>query len=67
MEASFGTVTALLPFVNTILMFLDTLPEPGRLALVGVGLIAGALILRKIFSRFQPVLDAAPKADAQAK
>jgi hypothetical protein len=63
----FGISTALSLVVNTVLMFLDTLPEPGRLALVGICLISGALLLRKILIRVQPVLDPARKADAQLK
>jgi hypothetical protein len=54
-------------YVNTAIMYLGTLPEPGRLALVGFCLIVGALALRKILTRFQPVLDPAQKANAQAK
>jgi hypothetical protein len=48
-------------------MFLGTIPEPGRLALVGLCLIVGAVVLRKILTRFQPVLDPAQKANAEAK
>jgi len=48
-------------------MFLSTMPEPGRLALFGLCLFVGALVLRKILTRFQPALDPARKADAEAK
>lgn len=48
-------------------MFLDTIPEPGRLALVGVSLIIGGLLMRKVLIRTQPTLDSAPKADVQVK
>lgn len=48
-------------------MFISTIPEPGRLALLGTSLIVVALVLRKVLTRFQPVLDPAHKADAQTK
>ena len=65
--ARFGSKTALSLTVNIALMFISTIPEPGRLALFGFSLIVGALVLRKILTRFQPVLDSSRKADAQAK
>lgn len=49
------------------LFIFSTLPESGKLALIGVGLITVALLLRKIVVRIQPALHASAKADAQAK
>ncbi len=63
----FGTKTALSLGVNTAIIFLHAIPEAGRLALVGLCLIVGALVLRKILTLFQSVLDPARKADAEAK
>jgi hypothetical protein len=53
--------------VNTVLIFFNTMPEAGRLALVGLCLIVGALVLRKVLTLFQTVLNPARKADAEAK
>jgi hypothetical protein len=63
----FGHKTAFSLGVNTALVFIGTIPEPGRLALLGLSLIVGAVVLRKVLTRFQPVLDPAHKANAQAK
>jgi hypothetical protein len=59
---NFGNKTALSLGMNAALLFLHTIPEAGRLALVGLSLITGALILRKVLTLFQSV-----KADAEAK
>lgn len=50
-----------------MLAMLNSLPEPGRLALLGLGLIMGALFLRKLLLPAHAALEASPKADATAK
>ena len=52
--------------MEPIISILNTIPEPGKLALVGVGLIAVAVLLRKILSPTHHSLSAS-KADAAAK
>jgi hypothetical protein len=63
----FGNKTALSLSMNAALFFLHGIPEAGRLALVGLSLIAGAMILRKILTLFQSALGPSRKADAEAK
>jgi len=53
--------------VNTAIIFLNNMPEAGRLAVVGLCLIVGALVLRKILTLFQSVLGPTRKADVEAK
>jgi len=53
--------------VNTAIIFFNGMPEAGKLALVGLCLIVGALALRKILTLFQTPLNPARKADAEAK
>jgi hypothetical protein len=42
-------------------------PEPGRLAIVGLGLIFGAILLRRILLPNHPVLEGHSKVDVAAK
>jgi hypothetical protein len=63
----FGILTASYRSVRIALSILGTLPEPGKLALLGLSLIIAALVLRKIMVRFQPTLDASVKAGGPAK
>jgi hypothetical protein len=63
---TFGIRPAPYLIVRMALIFLDTLPEPGRLALIGLALIVSAVLLRKFLIRVHPALES-PKADVQVK
>jgi len=60
---AFGTLAAISVFVHLLIVSLDMLPEPGRLAIVGLGLIFGAILLRRILLPHHPALDSHSKAD----
>jgi hypothetical protein len=49
------------------LLSFSAVPEPGRLAIIGAFMIFGAVLLRRLLIRTHPTLEAAPKADVQAK
>ncbi len=53
--------------MGMVLTILNGLPEPGRLALIGLTLIVVAFILRKTLLRVHPGLDSPSKAEAQTK
>ena len=63
----FGNLTAPIGSVRIALSILGTLPESGKLALLGLSLIVAALFLRKLLVRFEPSLDASAKASGQSK
>lgn len=67
MAISFGMLLALTASMKIAFLIFSTLPESGKLALIGVSLITVALLLRKIVVRIHPALHAPAKADAQAK
>jgi hypothetical protein len=46
-------------------MFLDSLAEPGRLALIGLVMILGAVLLRKTSFRAHPHLNSTPNVGVQ--
>jgi hypothetical protein len=64
---AFGILTAPPLAVRIALYILGTLPESGKLALLGLSLIITALLLRKIMVRDQPALNSSVKAGGQAK
>ncbi len=45
--------------------FVDSLPEPGRLALIGFAMILGAVLLRKTLFRARPHVNSTPNVDVQ--
>ena len=47
------------------LAMLEAVPEPGRLAMLGVGLIIVAVVLRRILIRVHPALTTPLKANSQ--
>jgi hypothetical protein len=53
--------------MQTALVIFGTLPESDSLALLGVGLIAAAFLLRRVLPRANPVLESSTKAGLQAK
>ena len=50
----------------SLLAFFGSLAEPARLALMGMGLIFGALLLRRLLIPVQHTLRGPAKVDAQA-
>jgi len=63
----FGIEAATICSMTLTLTFLNSLPEPGGLALIGLSLIIAAYVLRKSLIRVHPDLDATSKAEAQPK
>lgn len=61
----FGTRPAFCWSMSAVVVFLLNIPEPGKLALVGLCLIGSGLIVRKVLTLFQPALGAPDKAGAK--
>jgi hypothetical protein len=53
--------------MNLVMALFNTIPEAGRLALLGIGLISSAFLIRRILSSAQAGVNATAKADARAK
>lgn len=53
--------------MESIVLFIGSLAEPGRLALMGFSLIVVALVLRKVFFPNPVTLNPSDKASAQAQ
>ena len=52
--------------MGMIMMVFEAVPEPGRLALMGMGLIVIAFVLRRVLTRVPPALDTPAKSDPGA-
>jgi hypothetical protein len=64
---AFGTVLAMLQYVNAIITSLTALPETHTLVIVGAGLIVISLFLRRILSPNGPATGASVKSGDIAK
>lgn len=53
--------------VQTALLLLDGLSEPSRLVLLGISLIAGALVLRRLLLPVHAELGSTSKVGARSK
>ncbi len=52
--------------MGMIIVVFEAVPEPGRLALMGMGLILTAFVLRRVLTRVRPALDTPAKSDPGA-
>jgi len=51
--------------MSSLYTFIGSLAEPIRLAFIGIGLIMGAMVLRKLLPPGQHTLDASAKVEAR--
>ncbi len=63
----YGIGPAISDSMQMLLAYLGSIPEAGRLALIGLSLIAFAVVARKFVSRVPSVMETPPKVEAPTK